>query len=70
MLGIFGFLPDFSELFYVKKICIEQAEKYENWLISQADHNNEWEKLEQSRYLQSLPKRYRAEYWLLPRGRV
>jgi len=70
MLGIFWFLPDFSELFYVKKICIEQAEKYEEWLICQADHSNEWARLEQSGYLHPLPKRYRAEYWLLPRGRV
>ena len=70
MVGIFWFLPDFSELFYVKKTCIEKAEKYGEWLICQADHSNEWARLEQSGYLHSLPKRYRAEYWLLPRGRV
>ena len=70
MVGMFWLLPDLSHLFYVNKTCIKQAEKYGDWLICQADHSSVWEYLEQSGYLQSLPKRYRAEYWKLPRGRV
>ena len=70
MVGIFWLLPDLSHLFYVNKTCIEQAQNYGEWLICQADHSNEWARLEQSGYLHPLPKRYRAEYWLLPRGRV
>ena len=70
MVGIFWLLPDLSGLFYVDKNSIKFAQKYGEWLIFQKDHSNVWDKLKQSGYLQYLPKRYRAEYWKLPRGRV
>ena len=70
MVGIFWLLPDLSHLFYAHKVRINFAQKYGDWLISWVDHNNVWDELEQSGYLQYLPKRYRTEYWKLPRGRV
>ncbi|MGP1414656.1 MAG: hypothetical protein ACTTJ6_01800 [Treponema sp.] len=71
MVGIFWLFPDLSDLFYVDKIDIQFAQKYSDWLISNEDHCDVWEKLKQSGYLlQCLPKVYREEYWKLPRGRV
>ena len=70
MVGIFWLLPDLSDLFYVDKTNITFAQKYGDWLLSQEDHSNVWEKLKQNGYLHYLPKRYRDEYWKLPRGRV
>ena len=70
MVGIFWLLPDLSDLFYIDKTDIAFAQKYGDWLLSQEDHNNVWEKLKQNGYLHYLPKRYRDEYWKLPRGRV
>ncbi len=70
MVGIFWMLPDLSDLFYSDITDIERAQKYGDWLITQEDHSNVWEKLKQSGYLQYLPEIYRDEYWKLPRGRI
>lgn len=70
MVGIFWFLPDLSDLFYVDKTNLQFAQKYGDWLISEEDHSHVWEKLKQGNYLQYLPKKYIEEYWKLPRGKV
>lgn len=70
MVGIFWFLPDLSDLFYVDKTDLKFAQKYGGWLISEEDHSHVWEKLKQGNYLQYLPQKYIEEYWKLPRGRV
>jgi len=40
MVGIFWFLPDLSDLFYVDKTDLQFAQKYGDWLISEEDHSH------------------------------
>lgn len=69
-LGIFWMTPDLEDIFHAATFSLEKAQHYGHWLISQDDHVDLWDRLLSEGELELLPKRYRADYSSLARGRV
>lgn len=70
LIGIFWISPDGSCFFHAETIDVSEGMMYGDWIISKNDHVYVWEELEETGFLKTLHKRYKDEYYLLPRGRV
>ena len=61
---------DRGSFFYVSSIDVSEGQPYGDWVISWEDHATLWDQLSESGELNLLSRKYRADYALLPRGRV